>query len=225
MPYRKTKAYTDEVYHVYNRGVAKQNVFFRPGDYIRFERILNYYKAQFPPLSYSKFLELKNEAQQEVVMDLESGSKLVGILAYCLMPNHYHLIIKQLVADGITTFVRRSANSYTKYINTRIERVGPLFQGPYKLKHVTSDEQLIHLSKYIHINPIEARITTSSNLIQYQHSSFPQYCKQKYSGMLPVSTKDILAHFKSATEYRYFVLDKSMPDDNTQEMISMLMID
>ena len=224
MPYRWTKAYTDEIYHLYNRGVARQKVFLNASDYRRFERTLAYYQQAKPPLSFSLYFRMSDDRQQEVLSTFVPSSKLVEILAYCLMPNHYHLIVKQITKDGISTFIRRASNSYTKYVNTRYERVGPLFQGPYKIKHVTTDEQLIHLSKYVHLNPVVASLVQESNLLTYLHSSLPQYCSSKrYSGMLPVEKDLILSNFESHSAYKEYVFSAS--HEREYEVISDLILD
>lgn len=103
---------------------------------------------------------------------------LVKILVFCLMPNHFHLILQQLEDGGISEFIRRMLDSYTRYFNTKNDRVGSLFQGKFKAKIVETDEYLLHLSKYIHRNPL--KLTGWKNrLSEYTFSSYTEYLKKE----------------------------------------------
>jgi putative transposase len=103
---------------------------------------------------------------------LSNIEKEVSLIAYCLMPNHFHLLIQQISIDGITKLLRRIATTYAMYFNKRYKRVGYLFQGPYKAVLVENDSYLLHLSRYIHLNPSEL---IRRNLINYPYSSYKYY--------------------------------------------------
>lgn len=146
MPIRTTPFANGYFYHLFNRGVEKRIIFQDDRDYIHFLKILGYYQYAGPKLSYSR----TNEKQIKIV---KTNEKIIEIISYCLMPNHFHLLIKQLKENGIPEFIRKISDGYTKYFNTKHHRVGPLFQGSYKAVLIESDQQLTHLSRYIHLNP------------------------------------------------------------------------
>src|SRR3990172_8443626 len=136
MPYRKTPLVTDQVYHIFNRGVAKLPIFTDRRDYNRFLETIYYYQFQGPKPQLSQLKRFKD-------FNFEKNKKILEILCYCLMPNHYHLLLRQLAENGISVLVNRLSNSYTKYFNTRHNRVGPLLQGQFKAVRIESDEQLV----------------------------------------------------------------------------------
>ncbi|MEK7553088.1 MAG: hypothetical protein AAB504_00130 [Patescibacteria group bacterium] len=121
------------------------------------------------------------------------------------MPNHFHFLVKQLEDGGITWFMQRLANSYVHYLNIKHRRVGPLFQGRFKNILVDSDNQFLHLSRYIHLNPLVSNLTT--DLKKYAWSSYPSYISN-YNDNLSES-KFILENFKSEGGYERFVLDQA----------------
>lgn len=128
----------------------------------------------------------------------------VEILAYCLMPNHYHFLIKQLNDNGITSFMRHFMNSYAHYVNVKYKRVGPLFQGRFKNVLIESDEQLLHVSRYIHLNPLVSGLIDDLN--DYPWSSYFTYVQNKQDGL---SSPDlILSNFKTKENYKEFLLDQ-----------------
>src|SRR3989344_4244767 len=127
---RKEQVITGEIYHLCNRGHSKQNIFLDTRDYVR--------RSAF---------NIKSE-------DAEFKSKrIVDVIGFCLMPNHFHLIIRQIKNRGITDYMQRVLTAYAKYANTKYKKVGHVFQGPYRIVHVEDNEQLIYLSAYVHRNP------------------------------------------------------------------------
>ncbi len=121
------------------------------------------------------------------------------------MPNHFHFLLKQLKEGGITEFLSKLCNSYTKYFNTKYKRVGPLLQGEFKAVLVESDEQLLHLSRYIHLNPLVSYIV--KNLDLYEWSSYEEYINSKSKGVCV--KENVLSFFKSPASYKQFVLDQA----------------
>ena len=120
------------------------------------------------------------------------------------MPNHFHLIIKQVAPKGISNFLADFQNSYTKYFNVKRDRVGPLFQGPFKSVHVKNDEYLLHLSRYIHLNPVSSFLIKQNQLTNYPWSSFSKFCENKTG----LCEKDIILNNYATNEsYQDFVLD------------------
>ncbi len=198
MPGRALPLVNNEIYHIFNRGSDKRNIFLLQGDYRRFIKTFYYYQFEGPK---PKFSELKKNSFTN--FKATQSSKLVEILSYCLMPNHFHFLVKQLKANGISTFMSQLANSYTKYFNTKLKRVGPLLQGTFKSVIVKTDGQLIHVSRYIHINPVVAGIASKPE--HYQWSSYSEYANGS-SGYC--STDLILGLFSSREEYCKFTEDQ-----------------
>ncbi|OGG11018.1 hypothetical protein A2Z00_03715 [Candidatus Gottesmanbacteria bacterium RBG_13_45_10] len=149
---------------------------------------------------------LNQEERQKILLNSNTADKrLVEIICYVFMPNHFHLLVKQTREDGIRLFVARALNSYTRYSNTKRKRVGTLFQGTFKAVRVEDDEQLIHLSRYIHLNPLVSYVVKDADFLTYPWSSLPDYLQNNTMG---VSTQYILSHFRSQEEYKQFVLDQ-----------------
>lgn len=142
----------DHIYHIYNRGVEKRDIFLAPNDFRRF--IVNLYEFNdiAPALNFGRHLSL-----QPIEVRLQSVRKrlLVEILAFCLMPNHYHLMLRQLAENGITMFMRKLGTGYTNYFNLKYKRVGPLFQGKFKTVLLEREQHFQHLPHYIHLNPLD----------------------------------------------------------------------
>ena len=170
---RKIVFANGEYYHLFNRGVERRLVFTNKREFLRAVDLVNFYRFDKPPLRYSKFLALSEELKPNFLASLDE--KIVEVIAFCLMGNHFHFLVKQVRDNGISKFMANFMNSYTKYFNTKYQRVGPLFQGAFKAVHIESDEQLLHLSRYIHLNPVSSFMVKSDQLKDYQWSSYPDY--------------------------------------------------
>ena len=189
-------------YHIYNRGVAKGDIFKNKSDYKKFLSYLKLYLSlptdlQGVSLKVSPSRQLKNHAES---IDLHS---------YCLMPNHFHLLIFQKEETAINYFMRSLATKYSLYFNRKYKRVGPLFQGTYKAVIVESEEQFVYLSKYIHRNPVAAtseRLLEGEKLENYKYSSYENYLglfKQSW-----VKTSEVLSYFSKTNpinSYKNFI--------------------
>ncbi len=196
MPKRKESLLNGQIYHIFNRGVEKRKVFLNNKDYNRFLEALSHYSSNELKFSTKSKLSPKK---------LESkGIESVEVLGYCLMPNHFHFLLRQKVDDGISKFVRNLLNSYTKYFNIKNDRVGPLFQGRFKAVMIDNDEQLIHVSRYIHLNPLIANLVF--DIESYQWSSYKTYLGLERSDF--VKTATILELFRSKEDYKKFILDQ-----------------
>lgn len=186
-----------EIYHVFNRGVEKRKTFLTNRDFEHFLEALDHYQSDSSKLSRkTKNSEIKNP-------------RIVEILCFVLMPNHFHLLLKQIEENGISTFMNRVQNSFTKYFNTKNDRVGPLFQGPFKAVRVGTDEQLVHVSRYIHLNPLVGGLI--ADLEKYPWSSYRGYIGRDNDNMSIAKLKpdQILSYFKSPNDYKKFVLDQA----------------
>ncbi|MDO8498198.1 MAG: transposase [bacterium] len=197
MPYNQAVFANGEFYHVYNRGVEKRSIFLTDRDYQRFLHTIDYYRFKNPP---SKFSTRNSPSLKQRVKD---EAILVEIVCFSLMPNHFHFLLRQVDEGGISKFISKLVNSYTKYFNTRHVRVGPLFQGAFKAKRIEDDEQLLHLSRYIHLNPLVDYLT--KDLTRYKFSSYPEFVGLK-EGFC--QSHPILGQFTGMGEYQRFVLDQ-----------------
>lgn len=159
---------TGYFYHIYNRGVEKRDIFLTPSDYKRFQETLEYYRLSPQPMKFSDFKRSKSSNR----LKLKDQTEVVRILCYCLMPNHFHLLVQQTEELGITQVMRKVSDSYTKYFNTKYERVGPLLQGAFKAKLIESEEYLLQLSKYIHRNSLPLKMWEGK---VYPYSSYKNY--------------------------------------------------
>lgn len=194
--YRQTIFAKDQFYHVFNRGVEKRLIFENKRGYNRFIDTMIYYSIKNPVIRFSFKDRLPNQQNSNFL-------PLVEIVCYCLMPTHFHLLLKEIAEGGITLFMAKLSNSYTKYFNVKHNRVGPLLQGSFKAVRMEDEEQLIHVSRYIHLNPLIDYLV--KNLKDYKFSSYLEYlnggsgvCKKEY----------VLSHFSSNLDYRSFILDQ-----------------
>lgn len=203
---RAVRFCTDSIYHVFNRGVERRNIFLSVRDRERFVQLLEYYRFATVPKSFSHYLSLLVEERNIYHEKLQVLPHNIDVLAYCLMPNHFHLLVRQREERGVVESMSNIANGYAKYFNTKQKRVGPLFQGPFKAVRIESDEQLIHVSRYIHINPVVSGIVRETELYMYPWSSLPAYIHDDSKRWIETGT--VLAHFRSSLAYRTFIDDQ-----------------
>ena len=179
MPKRIVTLKSEDLYHVYNRGHNFSAVFYEPENYLFFLKRLRNYVAD----------------------------QNADILAYVLMPNHYHLLV-QLISDDFSHAMQRFTISFTKAMNKRYGHVGAFFQGSFQAKHIAEDSYLLHLSRYIYLNPVLAGLVDCPE--RWEFSSYPEYIGIRY-GTLPRS-EIVLGQFSSVRAYREFV-ESYTPDD------------
>lgn len=134
---------------------------------------------------------------------LDTSKKIVEIVCYALMPNHFHFLLKQVKDCGISEFISKLSNSYTKYFNTKNRRIGPILQGDFKAVYIESNEQLLHVGRYIHLNPLVGFVT--KNIETYKWSSYPEFVKSLDNNICEKAI--VLSQFKSRDDYKKFVLD------------------
>jgi putative transposase len=156
---RKNALVNDFTYHVYTRSIADYKIFNNLKEYLRIINVIRYYKKEKPDMRFSKFIKLKNENVRNNILNKNHKKKnLVTIIAYCIMPTHIHLVLKQEKNNGISLYMNRILGSYTRYFNTYHARKGPLWESKFKNVIVDSDEYLYHLTSYIHLNPVTANL-------------------------------------------------------------------
>jgi putative transposase len=189
MPYRRIPLQAENFYHIYNRGNNRQNIFFEYENYIHFLRLMR------------KHLVTKG----------------VDILAYCLMPNHYHFLV-YLRDDNLSEAMQAFSVAYTKAINKRFDRSGALFQGRFQSVHVNEPNYLIHLSRYIHLNPVTAGFVNRPE--EWAFSSYLEYAGLR-SGMLP-QTEYLKLQFQDEKTCEELSLAEPLPwriDDNLHSLL------
>lgn len=178
MPIRKHTLSIDEYYHIYSRGVDKRAIFLEDEDHKRFIKLLYLCNGSIP-VDYRSY---KNKSLNEI----EVGEKLVAIGAYCLMPNHFHILIKEIHENGTIKFMSKLLTAYSSYFNKKYERTGALFGSEFKSEHLDRDEYLKYLFSYIHLNPAKLKDpfwkesssdrTELSNFVnKYPYSSHKEY--------------------------------------------------
>lgn len=203
---RKTIFTTKEIYHVFNLGVEKRPTFTDKREYDRALLTLDFYRHEGISAGLAQILKLDLEKRNFFLSQLAKREKnLVDIFGYCLMPNHFHLLMKQLFIGGISTFVGNFSNSYTRYFNTKHGRIGHLFQGVFKAVKIEDEEQLIHVLRYIHINPVVSSVIRETDLEDYPYSSLSEYLGKK-EGFCKKNL--VLEHFQSIDKLRDFTYDQ-----------------
>ena len=206
MPYRNIPFVSNQIYHVFNRSIASQPIFVDRRDYERVMELVNYYRFKKPPLRFSHYKRLSKEQKKEYENSFViNKSPMLEILAYCIMPNHVHFLLQPKINSAVSDFMRNLQNSYSKYFNTKRKRTGSLFQFMFKAVRMETDEQLIHVSRYIHLNPTTSYLIEAENLERYEWSSFKDYVSDIQSN---VNKEMVLSHFKSEQDYRKFVFDQ-----------------
>lgn len=191
-------------YHVFNRGLDRRDVFTSSREYLHAKKLVSYYSFHKPPVKYSKYVKLHDSRKVQIQESLTQ--KAVEVIAYCFMPNHFHFLLRQEVEGGVTEFASNFTNSYTKYFNLRHKRLGPLFQGLFKAVYVESDEQLVHLSRYIHLNPVTSHIIQFGDLSTYPWSSYIEYAGNSKQHI--ASSQIIRSFFKDQSDYVSFCKDQ-----------------
>lgn len=209
MPGRKTPLVSGEIYHVFNRGISLQPTFFDKRDYQRLLNTMSYYQNCNPPMKLSLFLTASQENKEKFMEESRiKADFLVEIICFCFMPNHLHFLLKQIKEGGISRFMSNLANSYTRYLNTRQKRNGPFFQGKFKAVRIETDEQLLHVSRYIHLNPMTSFVVAEeTDLANYLYSSFPEYLGKTEKNIC--QKEIILDQFRTKESYERFVFDQA----------------
>jgi len=211
MATKKRSFEPDSCYHIYNCGVEKRKTFNDDRDYSRFLKTIEYYLySQIIP--YSQFNKLVEESQKAYLKTNPPGSrtKCVAIFSYCLMPNHFHFLIKQLNTSGIKDFLSDITNSYTKYFNTKYDRFGYLFQGNFKAKEITDVNSFLQVSRYIHLNPIKSTKTNwQKELESYPYSSYKNWIRPEDSSIIKLKERETLLELRPK-EYQKFVNSKAI---------------
>lgn len=209
------KVYVEKgYYHIYNRGVEKRDIFLDSQDYGVFLSYLKEYlspkdeKALFAKLGDSNISSRERDKILKLLR-LNNFHNEVFLLAFCLIPNHFHLLIKQSGAFSIDKFMNSLALRYVIYFNKKYRRTGGLFQDVYKAVYIETDEQLLHLTRYIHQNPLSKNKLRQKRILAdflSQPSSYSEYLGQRKTNW--ITTEEVLGYFSKANpklSYQSFV--------------------
>ena len=209
MPKRLTPLVNGGFYHIYNHGIDLKETFTSKREYQHFQLAAWYYQPQIIPFKFSYYLNLSSDLRMQFMTETMKKDKAIKIHAYCLMRNHYHLLLEQLVENGISKFIGNLQNSYTKYFNIKHERKGPLFLSAFKAKQVQTEEQFLHVSRYIHLNPFSAQIVKSlEQLKRYPYCSLPDYFGTPLM-LRATYTDNLLGFFKTREKFWKFITDQA----------------
>ncbi len=205
----------DEFYHLYNRGVDKRVIFLDTHDYERFLKLLylcnsneSVVMKEVEDLSFAEILNLKRE------------QAIVDVGCFCLMPNHFHLLVREKKENGISVFIKKILTAYSMYFNKKYDRTGNLFEGPFRATHVDNDSYLKYLFAYIHLNPIKIinknwlekgikkMVKEKDFVYNYRYSSCREYLKEKSRSESRIINKEVFPkYFSDKQEFDTFIND------------------
>lgn len=197
---KKGKFISGGIFHVFNKSIANYGIFKDIKNADRFRKTLDYYNNRAVTKSLSRIIRDKEYQYQNLLYQKEQS--IIKFLCYCIMPDHYHLLVKILKENIFSKYVNDIENSFTRYFNIKFNRKGPLWQSGFKAVRIKNNEQLLHISRYIHLNP------TTSNLVEkpeeWQFSSYRDFI---FDGKI---LKDILHEISIGQElhYKKFVDDQ-----------------
>ncbi len=210
MPGRQHKLINGAIYHIYNKAFDRRKIFEDENLSMQFLNITRYYRSTNAKIRYSKFIKLSPDFQNNIYEKiLLKNDFRISLLTYCIMPTHYHFVLRQNIDKGISTFISQIQNSYTRYYNLRTERSGPIFIRRFKSKPITSEELLKHVVRYILLNPFSSEILSNKNeILIYPWTSFHDFIDPYKNSMTEVEF--ILSLFKNNIErFKKFILDNA----------------
>ncbi|OGK23241.1 hypothetical protein A3A46_04510 [Candidatus Roizmanbacteria bacterium RIFCSPLOWO2_01_FULL_37_13] len=197
----KKKFAKGEIFHVFNKSIANYGIFNDLENSRRFIDTLFYYNNKLEDESFSKFLKRKENYHAENLL-IAKDFPYIKFLCYCIMPDHYHLLVKIIEEDYFSKYISDVENSFTRFFNVKFERIGPLWQTSFKSVRIKSNEQLLHVHRYIHLNP------TTSSLVDkpedWTHSSYRDFISN------PKFLREIITEIsiKNPDTYKRFVEDQ-----------------
>ena len=203
MPYRRIIFSNSQFYHIYNRTIADEVVFQNSRELNRALSLIDYYRYQMS-VSYSRYHKMSEKDKQQLVG--QRPHPLIEIHAFCFMPNHFHFLLRQLHDNGISRFLSLFQNGMAKYINLKNDRHGSLFCNMFKAKHIENEQVYLHVSRYIHLNPVTAYMIPIDKLSLYPNTSFLHY--NNMTSYPFVNTELIINDNRSINSYNKFVFDQ-----------------
>lgn len=206
---RQTVLANGFIYHVYNKTYPDLYAFSPANNADTFLKMAYYYRSNKAKTSYSH-LRFNQSITEQLHKDISNPDYFkVSVLAYCFMPNHFHLLLKQEESNGISNYMGKLVNAFTRYYNIKNNRIGPLFRPRFKSVLIQDDDQLVHTSRYINLNPYSANIVKSKQeLLTYKWSSLQSYHSGEGGNF--VSTEPVLKYFDSNRDkYIEFVMNNA----------------
>lgn len=206
MPFRKLLIVSGQVYHIFSKSIAEFIIFRNAREYERMIDLLKYYQIEKPPVKFSEFLRRKDKEKFYSSCYPVGNDLLLKFVAYSLMPTHIHLVVVQLKEGGVSSFMKRILGSYTHYFNLKIKRRGPLWESRFKNVLVDTDEQLLHLTRYIHLNPTTAGLTNKPH--DWEFSSYREYLGETrdkicdFSGLLAIESQSYRNFVEERIDYQ-----------------------
>lgn len=220
MPTKNTvKIYLkNSYYHIYNRGVDKRKIFLDEEDCVMLLHLLRLYLS--PPEILLEAKEIPSKRLHKI-LNLNISNEVI-LQSFSIMPNHFHMQVKQLTVEGITKLTRRVLTSYSQYFNKKYKRKGPLFESAYKAVMLDTTEQFLYLSSYIHRNPMKLK-NPKFDFVNF--SSYPYYLGEKSAAWL--HPDEILEHFDKFNNNKYFSYKSFVEDfrENPAEILGSLAIE
>jgi len=197
----KKKFAKGEIFHVFNKSIANYRIFNDLDNSRRFIDTLYYYNNKLIDESFSKFLKKKENYHAENLL-IPEDFPYIEFLCYCIMPDHYHLLVKIIEEDYFSKFISDVENSFTRFFNVKFERIGPLWQTSFKSVRIKSNEQLLHVHRYIHLNPTTSSLVDKSE--EWAHSSYKDFISN------PKFLREIITEIsiKNPETYKRFVEDQ-----------------
>ena len=195
-----------EFFHIYNRGTDKRKIFIDSADHHRFIELLYLCNTKYA-VNVRDIRKVHNN-----IFEFDRGNPLVSVGAYCLMPNHFHILLTTDVENGISSFINKVCTAYSMYFNKRYDRSGALFQGKFKSQHADSDEYLKYLYAYIHLNPVKLidkdwkergskdAAKSFDFAASFQYSSLPDYLGSTRSESLILDRQPFPEYFATSED-------------------------
>lgn len=211
---RKFSFSIGEYYHIYNRGTDKRPIFLSSNDYNRFILLLHL-------CNNTAQIDISNLIRGGLsfteLMNIEVNHRLVDIGAYCLMPNHFHILVREKQENGISLFMKKLLTAYSMYFNIKHRRSGGLFEGPFRATHANKDEYLKYLFSYIHLNPVKIidpkwkengianRVEAKKYLEKYFYSSYLDYLGTKRKEEKILNKSAFPEYFSDVKDFEQFI--------------------
>jgi len=216
MPYRSEIIAPFEHYHIFNRGVRKEDIFLRKEDYIRMLFLILHLQAPIPFRNIGRFVgayKRKHRFIAQTIINEIIENREVELCSFSLMPNHFHLLVYELKENGISSYLQRVQIAYAKYFNKKYKKSGYLFQGRFGSVHIESNQQLAYVSAYIHLNSRELSLWKNREEL-YPWSSYQDVIGENRWGFL-LKPNVYFEQFGSKKDYKIFVKTSGAKDLNS----------
>lgn len=193
-----------EVYPIYTKSIARYKIFNTAHDFERMRLLLCLCRREGRRQRLSWLIKAGSSRIQEAIEEERVGPRKVQLIAYCIMQTHIHLLLRQIVFNGISTYMNCVLNSYTRFFNTKYNRKGPLWESRFQDRHIATSEDVLHLTRYIHLNPVTASLATKPG--DWRYSSYDEYFSVEANKKGICEFRDLID--LSQNQYKKFVTDR-----------------